>query len=242
MAELKTYGDLKKAIEIIQLKQKGEKIGGVAVDTILGAIPGVGASKTTFDFIKAAFSKPDTKKTNSWLDKLDIDDEMSAIVDDTVENGFLQMMSKTIDSKPDTDSLESDFNMNDQMVDYLKKEYSGRTVSGVKENKSNTMKKSKLKSIIKENIINFLEQEDPTSDNDKQKVKIPSTVKPLVQKLTPDIDMASFTMALGKIAKGKESSLTLKEKNILTEIFISLMKSDDKTLIQKLATVFKQIK
>tara|TARA_Y100000385_G_C12871889_1_gene541911 strand:+ start:115 stop:834 length:720 start_codon:yes stop_codon:yes gene_type:complete len=239
---METYGELKQAINAIKLKQKGTKIGNVAVDVALNVIPGIGAAKTTFDFIQAAFLKPDTKKTNSWLDKLDIDDEMSSIVDDTVENGFLQMMSKTIDAKSDTDPLESNFNMNDQMVDYLKKEYSGRTVSGVKENKSNTMKKSKLKSIIKENIINFLEQEDPTPDNDKQKVKIPSTVKPLVQKLTPDIDMASFTMALGKIAKGKESSLTLKEKNILTEIFISLMKSDDKTLIQKLATIFKQIK
>jgi len=238
---METYGELKQAINAIKLKQKGTKIGNVAVDVALGAIPGIGAAKTTFDFVKAAFSKPDTKKTNSWLDKLDIDDEMSAIVDDTVENGFLQMMSKTIDSKSDTDPLESDFNMNDQMVDYLKKEYSGRTVSGVKENKSNTMKKSELKSFIKENIINLLEQEEPTPNTDKQKVKIPSTVKPLVQQLDPDIDMATFTMALGKIAKGKEGSLTLKEKNLLTEIFIALMKSDDKALIQKLATVFKQI-
>jgi hypothetical protein len=31
MAELKTYGDLKQAIKTIQLKQKGEKIGDVAL-------------------------------------------------------------------------------------------------------------------------------------------------------------------------------------------------------------------
>ena len=135
MAELNTYGDLKKVIKAISLKQKGEKIGTVALDTVIGAIPGAGAAKTTFDFIKAAFSKPDTKKTNTWLDKLDIDDEMSAIVDDTVENGFLKTLTQTIDSEADDKPLEQDFNMNAKMVDYLKKTYGGRTVTGIKENK-----------------------------------------------------------------------------------------------------------
>jgi hypothetical protein len=133
MAELNTYGDLKKAIKAISLKQKGEKIGNVAIDTILGAIPGIGAAKTTFDFVRAAFSKPDTKKTNTWLDKLDIDDEMSSIVDDTVENGFLKALSQTIDSESDDAPLESDFNMNAKMVDYLKRTYGGRTITGISE-------------------------------------------------------------------------------------------------------------
>jgi hypothetical protein len=133
MAELNTYGDLKKAIRAISLKQKGEKIGNVAIDTILGAIPGVGTAKTTFDFVRAAFSKPDTKKTNTWLDKLDIDDEMSSIVDDTVENGFLKTLSQTIDSESDDTPLESDFNMNAKMVDYLKRTYGGRTITGISE-------------------------------------------------------------------------------------------------------------
>ena len=125
MAELNTYGDLKKVIKSISTKQKGEKIGQVALDTVIGLIPGAGNAKTTFDFIKAAFSKPDTKKTDTWLDKLDIDDEMSSIVDDTVENGFLQTLAKTIEGEDDNTPLESDFNMNAKMVNYLKEKYSG---------------------------------------------------------------------------------------------------------------------
>ena len=109
---METYGELKQAINAISLKQKGVKIGNVAIDVALGAIPGLGAAKTTFDVVKAAFFKPDTKKTNSWLDKLDIDDEMSSIVDDTVENGFLEMITKTIESESDDSPLEQDFNMN----------------------------------------------------------------------------------------------------------------------------------
>ena len=134
---METYGDLKKAIKVIGLKQKGAAIGNVAVDVVLNSIPGAGAAKTTFDFIKAAFNKPDTKKTNSWLDKLDVDDNMSAIVDDTVENGFLKMIAKTIESESDDKPLESDFNMNQRMVDYLKKNYGGRTVTGIKEMEDN---------------------------------------------------------------------------------------------------------
>ena len=65
--ELNTYGDLKKVIKAISLKQKGEKIGNIALGTLMGFIPGAEAAKTTFDFIKAAISKPDIKKTNTAL-------------------------------------------------------------------------------------------------------------------------------------------------------------------------------
>jgi hypothetical protein len=130
---METYGDLKKAIKSIQLKQKGEKVGKATVDAILGAIPGLGTAKSTFDVLSAAFRKPDTKKSNSWLDKLDIDDEMEAIVDDTVENGFLKFLSKAFDSESDDKPLEQDFNMNAKIVDYLKNNYKQRTITGISE-------------------------------------------------------------------------------------------------------------
>jgi hypothetical protein len=131
---METYGELKKAIRAISLKQKGIKVGKLVLDNILGSIPGIANAKTTFEFVKAAFEKPDTKKSNSWLDKLDIDDNMSKIVDDTVENGFLKMIAQVIDAESDATRLEPDFNMNAKMIDYLKNNYSGRTVSGIQEN------------------------------------------------------------------------------------------------------------
>jgi hypothetical protein len=139
--ELNTYGDLKKLIKAISVKQKGQAIvskgKSFALDQVLGLIPGASNAKTTFDFIKTAISKPDTKKTKTWLDRLDIDDEMSAIVDNTVENGFMQTISKTIESEPDDKPLEDDFNMNAKMVNYLQDKYQGRTIVGIKENKIN---------------------------------------------------------------------------------------------------------
>ena len=172
--ELNTYGDLKKVIKTISTNQKGEKIGQVALDTIVGFIPGADVAKTTFDFVRAAFKKPDTKKTKTWLDKLDIDDEMSAIIDDTVENGFLQSLSKIIDSEPDNKPLEQDFNMNAKMVTYLKSKYSGRTVTGIQESNiynKNKMKNSQLKKLIKEEIKNILELDAAPVKKDPAEVK-----------------------------------------------------------------------
>lgn len=152
MANLETYGDLKKLINTIKLKQKGQKIISkgkeFALDQVLGLIPGASNAKTAFDFIKIAISKPDTKKTGTWLDKLDIDDKMSAIVDDTVENGFMQSMADIIQNEPDNKPLEDNFNMNQKMVDYLKDKYNQRTITGIKEN----MKIQQLRQLIREEI------------------------------------------------------------------------------------------
>lgn len=156
--QLKTYGDLKKAIKLISLKQKGEKVAGVALDTIINLVPGLDAAKTTFDFIKASISKPDEKKTKTWLDRLDVDDKMSAIVDDTVENGFMKAVAQTIESEPEDKELEQDFNMNAKMVNYLRDKYDGRYIDGIQEGKIN---KEKLKQIKKGIEVEMEHTNDP---------------------------------------------------------------------------------
>jgi hypothetical protein len=164
MAELNTYGDLKKIIKSIATKQKLGAIGGVGKEEILNRlisaagqiIPGIGLAKTSYDVVKALVSKPDTKKTNTWLDKLDIDDKMAQIVDNTVENGFMQAIAKSIESEPDDKPLESDFNMNAKMVNYLKQQYGGRHITGITEN-------MELKEYIKSLIRKQLEEESTTA-------------------------------------------------------------------------------
>ena len=128
---METYGDLKNLINLIQTKKKNSKIKGVAIDTIIGNIPGIGYVKSAFDFYKAAIKTPDDKRPNSWLKRLDVDDEMSAIVDDKVENGFLQSATKTFEKQPDDKKLNPDFDMNQEMIKYLDSKYSGRTLTGV---------------------------------------------------------------------------------------------------------------
>ena len=133
MADIQTYGQLRQAVKDIIKKQKYQKVGDVSVDTIIGALPILGNIKSGVDFINAIVKAPDTQKTRTWLDKLQVDDEMSAIVDDTVENGFIKSITTDIEKEPNDKPLEPDFNMNAKMVNYLKNKYKGRTVSGIQE-------------------------------------------------------------------------------------------------------------
>jgi hypothetical protein len=255
--ELNTYGDLKKVIKAIALKQKGEKIGNIALGTLMGFIPGAEVAKTTFEFIRAAISKPDTKKTDTWLDKLDIDDEMSAIVDDTVENGFMQMMSKTIESKPDTQSLEPNFNMNAEMVDYLKKQYAGRTVAGIKENK-----KMDLQEYIKQLVQQELDEMSVSGDaggylsamafskkGQKSNAAI-ETAKSQGMKLVPKgMPKNSKAFDYKELWKNKKSAmnetlLSIIEKELINEVTYGKFKKDVKhrTKSEQLHKAIREVK
>jgi hypothetical protein len=231
MANLETYGDLKQLLNSINKRQKGEKIISkgkeFALDQILGLIPGASNAKTAFDFIKTAISKPDGKKTNTWLDKLDIDDAMSQIVDDTVENGFMQAMTKSIESEQDTKPLEDDFNMNAKMVDYLKKTYSGRTVSGIQEN--NMKERFQQLAGIKE----VTATPEPTQVQGQIKVE-------LFKKLgVADFDPAKFSTTINLVKQNKP--LNTAANKVLADIMIAMVKTNDDALLNQIFTNLKQI-
>jgi hypothetical protein len=235
--ELKTYGDLKAAIKSISLKQKGEKIAGIGLSVIMGFIPGAEAAKTTYDFIKAAISKPDSKKTNTWLDKLDIDDNMSKIIDDTIENGFMQTMAKIIEKESDSKPLEQNFNMNQKLVDYLKKNYSGRTLTGIKENQ---MKTIQLRQTIKEEIKQIL-KETETSLNPKD-TTIQGSFKPdLFQKLMGSaFESSKFSSAMTKLKNNQSRSAT--DNAFLGDVVRALMYTDDAKILTDIFNYLKTLK
>jgi hypothetical protein len=175
--ELNTYGDLKKVLKAISLKQKGEKVVSkgkeIAVDTFLSLIPGAGAAKTALDIMSAFYKSPDSKKTSSWLDNLNIDDNFSKIIDDTVENGFLQVLYNTIEQNSNDKPLEADFDLNEKLKEYLKKHYAGRTVTGISESKKKRLSEQEGDEESK-NILSTLEdaikstKEDIKNANEKK--------------------------------------------------------------------------
>ena len=233
--ELNTYGDLKKVIKAISLKQKGEKIGNIALGTLMGFIPGAEAAKTTFEFIKAAISKPDAKKTSTWLDKLDVDDNMSKIVDDTVENGFMQAIAKSIEAESDTKPLEPNFNMNAKMVDYLKKQYAGRTISGIQENKINKMNETQLKQIIREMLLQEAEVAPQQNDKIQGQIKIE-----LFKKLgVVDFDPTKFSSTINLVKQNK--NLNPAANKVLADVMIAMLKTSDDNLLNQIFSNLKSI-
>jgi len=236
MANLETYGDLKQLLNNISKRQKGEKIISkgkeFALDQILGLIPGASNAKTAFDFIKTFTSKPDDKKTNTWLDKLDVDDDMSQIVDDTVENGFMQAMTKAIESEQDTKPLEDDFNMNAKMVDYLKKTYSGRTVSGIQENNLTQFD-------MKERFQQLAGIKEVTSTPEPTQIQGQIKVE-LFKKLgVADFDPAKFSTTINLVKQNKP--LNVAANKVLADIMIAMIKTNDDALLNQIFTNLKQI-
>lgn len=229
---LKTYGDLKSVIKTIATGQRKEKVGGVSIDTIIGQIPIVGNIKTGVDLVRAFIEAPDTKKTKTWLDKLQIDDNMSRIIDNAVENGFIQYISKEIEEEPNDKPLEQDFNMNQKLVDYLKTNYQGRTITGIKENK---MKTQQLRKLIRDTILESLNEEE-----NKIEGNISSLISYLKKLEVPNLDPSKINTTISLVKQNK--TLNPAANKILADIMISLIKSDDNMLLNNIFTSIRNIK
>lgn len=126
-----TIGDLRQALKrIIASKKQGvalDKAKDFAAGAILDVFPGAATVKSLFDLVKPMYSLPDEKRTGTSLDKLDVDDDISAIVDDTVEDNFLIDFAKTLERYPDTTPLEN-VNITKALQNYISDKYNKRTV------------------------------------------------------------------------------------------------------------------
>ena len=130
---LETVGDLRKAIQgALRAKRGGataEMAKGKAIDAVLSMIPGAGAAKSLYDIVRGVYVLPDTKKSNTALDHLNIDDEVAAIVDDSIENAFLKQLSQELggSAMPDTTPL-AEINMTKLLANFISARYDRRTV------------------------------------------------------------------------------------------------------------------
>ena len=130
--ELKTVGDLRRAVTgAVKAKRTGvgkDAIKDVAVSVILDTIPGAGTAKSLWDIAKSMYKMPDDKKTNTGLDFLNVDDEISAIVDDNVENAFLKALDGELKEYPDETTLEQ-MNVTKMLTKYIANEFDNRIVA-----------------------------------------------------------------------------------------------------------------
>jgi len=137
--DIKTVGDLRALIQTAQLKKRGEQLkGGVVdaaksaiVDEIVGKIPGLAAAKSMYDLARSAYTLPDEATQGTALKYLNVDDDVSKIVDDPIENAFLAELSKTLKEEPDDTKLE-DIDMTQRLQVYLAKKFNKKTITGPK--------------------------------------------------------------------------------------------------------------
>ena len=218
---METHGDLKKTIKNVLAKKKAERVGKAALGAVISAVPGLGTAKDGLDVVKSLFNRPDTKKTNTWLDKLDVDDEASSIVDDTVEDTFIQDKYKNLMDEPDEKPLDQNFSMNKELVQFLKDKYKNRTLFGIKENDM------KLENIIN----NILAEQEKTGEVSKVQ-----NLTPLLKKLNLDpTDEKNFK----KFALQGIRSTTIYES--VANVFLQLLAADNKELLS-IFNALKQVK
>lgn len=117
---IQTVGELKKILKLHQAKAMGKgaaKIAGGAivdsvVDEISGKVPGLqaafnlwGAAKDTVALAKKLYSAEDDFKTNTGLDKLNVNDDVSKIVDDPIEDAFLKDLIRSLGAMSDDEPI-----------------------------------------------------------------------------------------------------------------------------------------
>jgi len=122
-----TYEDLNKVIKNAIDSKKWDVLKKVGIDI------GSAGLKTAYDLFKYIGKLPDDKKTGTFLDKINIDDNFSAIVDDKIENQFLNELAKAFATK--TGPLPNDFNINKELQTYISNKYNKRTVATLQEAK-----------------------------------------------------------------------------------------------------------
>jgi len=129
--ELQTVGDLKKIVtRAIKAKRSGntkDAAWGVLKGLALGQL---GAIKDLGDLAAAAYSLPDDKQLGPGLSALNVDDEVSAIVDDNLENSFLKTLDRELSSGgiPDETPLQK-LDMTKMLSSFIAKRHDKRTVT-----------------------------------------------------------------------------------------------------------------
>lgn len=128
MQDVQTWGDLKRQIHNT-VKRRKDEYGGEYVKKTLGNLLGIDLISNTFDFFKSMYNLPDNKRTNTFIDKLDVDDEMAKIVDEKVENAFLNYLIKFINDKRDDEPVDNSFEATREQQKFLANNYKGRTLT-----------------------------------------------------------------------------------------------------------------
>ena len=129
-----TFGDLQDAINVyINTKGKKEKIkknkkvGKQATKIALDLIPLVGAAVNTAELVGILMNQDDDQRPKSWLGDFDLDDKTSKIIDNKIEAEFLKHVLDVI-SRKDKNSLVNDFDMTEELNNYLENNYQRKVV------------------------------------------------------------------------------------------------------------------
>ena len=123
-APIQKVGELKKIIKNYRLAQAGKEGAKKVLDQIIDEVPVVGTLKRIWGNAKDAkeivakmMGAEDEFKTQTGLDLLNMDDNVSKIVDDRIEQNFINRFLMFLDGLDDDDPVP---NVEEKFSEFLK--------------------------------------------------------------------------------------------------------------------------
>jgi len=114
-------------------------------------------------------------------------------------------------------------------------------VTGIRESKfKNTMRKSELKQLIREALLEQVPEETPNKESEKLSGPILSFTTKMAD-LDSSIDSSLLKQAITLLANGKGIT-NIKHKDEVVKTFNAMMKSGDPSAISKIFMTLKQLK
>ena len=131
-APLETVGDLRKLIKTHRAMEAGLELGKKAAEAVIEQIPVVSSIFSLWKGVKDAkeiigklYGAEDSFKSATGLDKLNVDDEVSKIVDDPIEVAFINDLLKAIENMDDLSPIPD---INAELQKYLANKFNSYQV------------------------------------------------------------------------------------------------------------------
>jgi hypothetical protein len=134
--QIATVGHLRRAIQMIRAANAGGEIAKKAAGMIVDQIPVLNNVKSLWsgakdvkDIVGKFYGADDKAKTGTGLDKLNVDDDISKIVDDPIEIAFLNwLINEKFAQAADEEPLDN-FDATELLTQYIADKFNKRTVS-----------------------------------------------------------------------------------------------------------------
>jgi len=134
-AGLETVGDLKKFVKLAKAKELGGEVGKEAATLLVGMIPGgtavldtITGAKGVAGLVKGLFKADDDYNTGTKLDVLNVDDNISAIVDDPIEVNFIRYLVKDVLANASDDEPLENYDATKLLQQFIAKKFDNVTV------------------------------------------------------------------------------------------------------------------
>jgi len=131
-APLETVGDLRKLIKTHRAMEAGKELGKKAAEAAIEQIPVVSnifslwkGAQDAKEIVGKLYGAEDSFKSATGLDKLNVDDDVSKIVDDPIEVAFINDLMKAME---DMDDLAPIPDVNDGLQKYLADKFNSNQV------------------------------------------------------------------------------------------------------------------